>query len=153
MAKRKIKTGISSSFAPSGVQYYVPGKKRPIAYSSKSTSDLIGILSEIFYSIKDVQRAIFYDPTAKDILQIYIDKGYGDTIASDFFRYDNDSCTLTWYNKPYALLLSNFPFANTIEELKQYIECRRTITGKRKWIIKPLLVQNLGIRRQRINHG
>lgn len=138
MSKRKIKPDVS---------YYIPGRKRPIAYSSKSTSDLIGLLSEIFYSIQDVQQAILYDQTAKDILQIYIDKGYGDTIASDFFRYDDYSYTLTWYNKPYAILLSNFPFANTIEELKQYIEFRITINGRRKWIIKPPLEQILKISR------
>lgn len=118
------------------VSYYLPNKKRPIAYSSKSTCDLIGLLSEIFYSIKDVQMAIFFDQKAKDILQIYIDKGYAYTIASGFFSYDDFTFSLNWYTKPYAILLSNFPFANTIDQLKQYIEFHIAANGKRKWVLK-----------------
>ena len=75
MGKRKLTPTVS---------YYIPKKKRPIAYS-KSTSDLLSLLSEIFYSVKDVRNAIFYDQKAKDILQIHIDKGYEDTAASEFF--------------------------------------------------------------------
>lgn len=119
-----------------GVAYYLTNKKRPIAYSSKSTSDLIGLLSEIFYSISDVQRAIFFDQKAKDILQIYIDKGYADTTSSDFFSYDDFTFALNWHTKPYAILLSNFPFANTIAQLQQYIEFHIADSGKRKWILK-----------------
>ena len=118
------------------VAYHIPKRKRPIAYSSKSTSDLISILSEIFYSIRDVQRAIFYDKKAHDILQIYIDKGHGETVASDFFVYNDHTYVLNWEEKPYAILLSNFPFADTISELKHYIEYKHLATGKRKWIIK-----------------
>lgn len=130
MGKRKLTPTVS---------YYIPKKKRPIAYSSKSTSDLIALLSEIFYSVKDVQNAIFYDQKAKDILQIYIDKGYADTAASEFFVYYTNDYSLQWNTKPYAILISNFPFADTIEELQHYVEFSIGINGKRIWTIKDLL--------------
>ena len=127
MAKRKSK---------GDVEWHIPNRKRPIAYSTKSTSDLIGLLSEIFYSIRDVQRGIFYDKKAHDILQIYIDKGYAEIVASDFFMCNTNSYTLNWYTKHYDILIANFPFMNSIDEAKKYIEYRTLLTGKRKWLIK-----------------
>ena len=70
--------------------YYLPNRKRPIAYSNYSTSYLISILSEIFYSIQSVKNSIFYDLDAIKILEIYIEKGYGAYKASDFFRDSED---------------------------------------------------------------
>ena len=78
MAKAKIK---------GDVQWLVPGKKKPIAYSTKATSDLIGLLAEDFETIQDVYDAINYDPEAKAIMQIYIDLGYGNQIARGWFKY------------------------------------------------------------------
>jgi len=69
------------------VAYYVPKRKTPIAYSTKAASDLIGILSEDGGTIQDVRNAIGYDQEAKKVLDEYIKRGYGGTIARDFFRY------------------------------------------------------------------
>ena len=69
------------------VHWFVPGKKKPIAYSTKAVSDLIGLLDEDFETIKDVYDAVMYDQEAKEILQKYIDLGYGNEIASEWFRY------------------------------------------------------------------
>lgn len=120
--------------------YYLPNKERPISYSTKATADLISVLSEIFYSINDVQNAIFYDEDAIKILQIYIEKGYGERQASEFFESDPFQYNFQWYEKPYALLLSNFPFASTIEELKKYMSFS-IVNGKRKWELTPLFKQ------------
>lgn len=117
------------------VGYYLPNKKIAIACNTKATSDLIGILSEIFYSISDVQRAIFYDEKAIEILQIYIDNGYGETEASEFFQYDDYTYALNWFEKPYAILISNFPFMTSILDVKGYLEFNM-INGVRKWKIK-----------------
>ncbi len=69
------------------VQWFVPNRKRPIAYSTVATSDLIGVLAEDFETIQDVYDAINYDPEAKEILQKYIDLGYGNEIARKWFKY------------------------------------------------------------------
>ena len=78
MAKAKIK---------GDVHWYVPGKKKPIAYSTVGTSDLIGLLVEDFETIQDVYDAVMYNQEAKAIMQIYIDLGYGNQIAREWFRY------------------------------------------------------------------
>lgn len=117
------------------VEYRLPNKKRPIAHSTKATSDLISILSEIFLTINDVRKAICYDEDAKKILDIYIEKGYGEEKANTFFRYNDFGYCFNWQGKIYAILLANFPFTNTIDEVKQYVEYR-IIDNKRVWMIK-----------------
>ena len=67
------------------VQWYIPGRKRPIAYSTKAASDLIVVLSMEGGTIKEVQARINYDPEAKAVLQAYIDRGYGDIEARQWF--------------------------------------------------------------------
>ena len=69
------------------VHWHIPNKKKPIAYSTVATSDLIGLLSEDFETIQDVYNAINYDQKAREILQIYIDLGYGNEIAAEWFKY------------------------------------------------------------------
>ena len=78
MAKRKIK---------GDVHWTVPNKKKPIAYSTVATSHLIGLLSQECEAIQDVYNAVIYDVEAKEILQKYIDLGYGNEIAKQWFRY------------------------------------------------------------------
>ena len=68
------------------VMYTVPNKKKPIAYSTKATNDLIVVLAQEYETISDVSNAISYDQDAKDVLQKYIDLGYGDVIAREWFR-------------------------------------------------------------------
>ena len=68
------------------VQWTVPNKKKPIAYSTRATSDLIVILSEDYETITDVYNAINYDEDAKEILKKYIDLGYGNEIAREWFK-------------------------------------------------------------------
>lgn len=68
------------------VEYYVTNRKKPIAYSTVATSDLIVVLAQEYETITDVYNAINYDQDAKDVLQKYIDLGYGDVIAREWFR-------------------------------------------------------------------
>ena len=69
------------------VCWTVPNKKKPIAYSTVATSNLIGLLSQEYETIHDVYNAVVYDVEAKEILQKYIDLGYGNEIAREWFRY------------------------------------------------------------------
>ena len=59
---------------------------KPIAYSTKAVSDLIVLLSADGCTIKELKDKINYDNEAKDIIQKYIDLGYGELIAKDYFR-------------------------------------------------------------------
>ena len=74
------------------VEWHIPGKKKPIAYSSKATSDLIEALAEENPSatIREIFGKVNYDVEAKKVLQQYMDAGYGDQVASEWFvRSDN----------------------------------------------------------------
>ncbi len=68
------------------VQWTLPSRKRPIAYSTKAVSDLIVVLSQRYETIQDVYDNIVYDDAAKRILKIYIDRGYGAVRARDYFN-------------------------------------------------------------------
>ncbi len=71
---------------PTGdVLWYFPNGKRPIARSTKAASDLIVVLSQEHTTIQEVHDAITYDMEAKNILKLYIEKGYGDSVAKELF--------------------------------------------------------------------
>lgn len=76
------------SYTPKGdVQWLVPNRKTPIAYSTKAASDLIVLLAEEGGTIIEVQNKITYDAEAKAVLQAYIDRGYGNVEARKWFKY------------------------------------------------------------------
>lgn len=68
------------------VEWRLSNKKRPIAYSTVATQDLIVMLAQDYDTIFDVYNAINYDEDAKGVLQKYIDLGYGNVIAREWFR-------------------------------------------------------------------
>lgn len=71
------------------VLWYVPKSKtnpKPIAYSTTATSNLIMVLAGDGCTIKQLKNKINYDEEAKDIIQKYIDLGYGELIAKDYFK-------------------------------------------------------------------
>ena len=61
-------------------------KGRPIAFSTVATSDLIVLLAEDGCTIEELKDKIIYDIEAKEIIQKYIDLGYGKLIAKDCFE-------------------------------------------------------------------
>lgn len=77
---------MGKSKSKGGVQWYVPGRKTPIAYSTKAASDLIVVLSRDGATIKEVHDRITYDVEARKILEVYISKGYGNAVAKEFFN-------------------------------------------------------------------
>ena len=68
------------------VQWYIPDRKTPIAYSTKAASDLIVALSQDGATIQEVHDRITYDVEARKVLETYIAKGYGNTVAREFFK-------------------------------------------------------------------
>lgn len=68
------------------VKWYVPNRKRAVAYSTKAANDLIVALSQSGKTIKEVREMIQYDTDAIKVLDVYISRGYGETIARDFFK-------------------------------------------------------------------
>jgi hypothetical protein len=65
------------------VSWFLPGGKRPIAYSTVATSDLLAMLAFDGHTFGSALAAINYDDDAKAIVTKFIDKGYGDTPMSD----------------------------------------------------------------------
>ena len=80
-----------SDWASTDVQWTTPNQKTPIAYSTTATSDLISVLADEFPSatISSLKGMVGYDQDAKKVLQQYIDAGYGDQVASEWFSYDS----------------------------------------------------------------
>lgn len=74
------------------VEWYLPNKKTPIAYSTVATRDLIEALCEQYpnATISQLMPAINYDEDAKKVVQQFINAGYGDQVAYDWFVYDRD---------------------------------------------------------------
>jgi hypothetical protein len=68
------------------VVWTIPTRKKPIAYSTRATSDLIVALAEDGSTIREIYQNINYDREAKDIMQKYIELGFGDTVAKTMFR-------------------------------------------------------------------
>lgn len=68
------------------VSWYMPKRKRPFAYSTVAARDCILTLAEEYTTIQDVYDHIHFDLEAKAILKAYIDKGYGDEIAAEWFK-------------------------------------------------------------------
>lgn len=58
------------------VAWYMPGAKRPFAYSTKATSDLIVTLYEVYGDLQRVYEELHYDAEAKSIVWQYLEKGY-----------------------------------------------------------------------------
>lgn len=77
MAKRRRPKG--------DVLWYLPGRKKPIAYSTKAASDLIVALGEDGATIQEVHDRITYDREARAVLRKYIEKGLGDVAVKSFF--------------------------------------------------------------------
>lgn len=67
------------------VMWYIPKKKKAVAFSPKATSDYIVALAQEYETIQDVYDAILWNDEARRILKIYIDCGYGDEIARNWF--------------------------------------------------------------------
>jgi len=68
--KRKIK---------GDVEWYCGKYKRPIAYSTVAANNLICMLYQDGYKTpKEILEHITYDIEAKQVMQKYIDKGFGD---------------------------------------------------------------------------
>lgn len=59
--------------------WYLPGKKKPFAYTPKATGDMIAALVQEGDTYKDIYNKINYDPEAKKIIKHFIDNGYGDS--------------------------------------------------------------------------
>ena len=67
------------------VMWYIPKRKRAVAFSTKATSDYIVVLASEHKTIQDVYDTILWNDEARRILKIYIDCGYGGEIARDWF--------------------------------------------------------------------
>lgn len=60
------------------VEWYLPGRKTPVGYSTRATSDMIDMLAEDGLTISQIRDALLYDDDGQRLLDLYIEKGYGD---------------------------------------------------------------------------
>lgn len=75
---------MSKSKRGSAVQWYLPGKKRPFARSTKSESDCIVVLAEMGHTPRSALQAdLILSLTEKAILQGFVDAGYGLTTLQE----------------------------------------------------------------------
>lgn len=69
-----------------GVQWTMPGKKRPFTTTTVATSDLIVLMAEDGHTVDSAHDAINYDEEAKAVLVKFSEAGYGnarlDTLVS-----------------------------------------------------------------------
>lgn len=68
------------------IAWYLPKKKRPFAYSTVATRDLLAVLSETCATVREVYDNIHYDVEAKTIAKAFIEKGFGDTPSAQVFH-------------------------------------------------------------------
>lgn len=61
------------------VAWYLPKRKRPFTYSTQAAFDLLVELSKMTKNHTPIEiiPLITYDVEAREIMQAYIDKGYG----------------------------------------------------------------------------
>ena len=79
-----------ADWASHDVEWTIPGRKTPIAYSTKAVSDSIEVMADEYptATIKELQEKFHYGPDEKKVLQRYIDAGYGDQVANEWFSYE-----------------------------------------------------------------
>ena len=63
------------------VDWGIPGKKKPIAYSTIATRDWINEIMEDGITVAEVRERIIYDSEAQKVLDEYIKRGFGDWIC------------------------------------------------------------------------
>lgn len=82
-----------SEWNSADVEWTIPNHKKPIAYSTRATSDLIETLSEnnTKATISEIRNMINYDVEAKKVLDAYINNGFGNQIASEWFVYNKSN--------------------------------------------------------------
>ena len=71
------------------VEWTAPSQKRPVAYSTVSTSNGIEVMADEHptATIRELIDVITYDTDAKQVLQQYVDAGYGEQVANEWFSY------------------------------------------------------------------
>lgn len=82
MASKNTRGDISWSLPHPNGGFY----KRPFAYSTVATSDLLSYLSEEGLTFHQGLAEIHFDEDASNIVKNFIHKGYGDHKMSEFIR-------------------------------------------------------------------
>lgn len=79
-----------SEWGSTDTEWYVPGRKSPIAYSTKAVSDAIEVMADEYPAdtIRELIQRFPYGPDERKVLQRYVDAGYGDQIANEWFSHE-----------------------------------------------------------------
>ena len=79
-----------ADWASHDVEWTIPGRKTPIAYSTQAVSYAIEVMADEYptATIRELQEKFHYGPDEKKVLQRYIDAGYGNQVANEWFSYE-----------------------------------------------------------------
>lgn len=89
--KRQLLSTKKSDWPATDSEWYVPNRKKPIAYSTIATSDSIGVMADEHPddTIRELlARYPVYEVDGRKVLQQYINAGYGEQKASEWFSYN-----------------------------------------------------------------
>ena len=86
-SKPKFTPAKKSDWNAHDVEWFDNEHKKPLAYSTRATSDLIEILAQDNpkATISEIKDLITYDDEAKQVIDAYISNGYGNQNAYDWF--------------------------------------------------------------------
>lgn len=76
---------MSRSNSKGDVAWFIDNRKKPIAYSTVAVSEYISALANQGGSVNDLIGRVTWNFDAKNILQLYVKYGYGDTPAANLF--------------------------------------------------------------------
>lgn len=131
--KKKIVRAKKSDWASHDIYWYAPNTKIVIAYSTRSASDLISTMSEDSpkMTILELHDAINYDEEAKKVLQAYINNGFGDYSASEYFTDNSGNSDNIDTERPEADTQpkENEVVEESIEEKREQIREKAAKTG------------------------
>ena len=80
-----MKHKVPKGWEDDSVHWHLRKGKKPIAYSTKFCSELIGEFAKDGYTIKELRKVVIYDTEAQKVLDEYIKRGLGDEIAKNWF--------------------------------------------------------------------
>ena len=123
--KHKAVRTKKTDWASHDVEWYTDSQKKPIAYSTVATRDLITALAEENpnSTVEELKDLINYDIDAKEIVQQYVEAGYGNDIAEDVFinneYWTEKAMTIMEYENPslFRKLKKNKTLEQRIESL------------------------------------
>lgn len=109
------------------IAWTLPGEKKPFIYSTIATSDYVDMLATKYTTTQEVYDAIVFDEKAKEVLQKFIDAGYGNKW---FRRYLLDKYEIFQPIYPKWRKLKMKEKVENLSDIKNNIWCQLELLSK-----------------------